>query len=216
LCPTFGVHYTFAAFAVLQSRIHEIWVHFTASTLEDRLGYRASDCFQTFPFPPTFESDQLLETSGASLYEFRALLMARNNEGLTKTYNRFHNPSESSPEVTELRKLHDVMDRAVLDRYGWFDLKPVCQFVSQFEDSEDEDSETGPVRPPKYRYRWSDESHDEVLARLLELNRTHVEEESQSTLAAPVAKRATKRGRKSTKLAPVASPNLFDVEEPTE
>jgi hypothetical protein len=41
-----------AAFPVLQSNSHLTWVSFTSSTLEDRQGYRPTDCFETFPFPP--------------------------------------------------------------------------------------------------------------------------------------------------------------------
>ena len=32
---------------------------------------------------------------GKEYYDFRAALMVRNNEGLTKTYNRFHDPDEA-------------------------------------------------------------------------------------------------------------------------
>jgi hypothetical protein len=38
-------------FATLQSRIHEPWARLLSSSLEDRLRYSASDCFETFPFP---------------------------------------------------------------------------------------------------------------------------------------------------------------------
>ena len=41
--------------------------------------------------------------------------MVRHNEGLTKTYNRFHDPYETSPDILQLRQLHAAMDRAVLD-----------------------------------------------------------------------------------------------------
>jgi hypothetical protein len=34
--------------------------------------------------------------------------MVRNNEGLTKTYNRFHDPNETSPDILTLRELHAV------------------------------------------------------------------------------------------------------------
>ena len=36
-----------APFAVLQSRTHEVWARFFSSTLEDRLQYTPSDCFET-------------------------------------------------------------------------------------------------------------------------------------------------------------------------
>src|SRR2546426_1187456 len=39
----------FSAFAVLQSRIHEVWAYFFASSMEDRLRYTPTDCFLHFP-----------------------------------------------------------------------------------------------------------------------------------------------------------------------
>jgi hypothetical protein len=62
------------------------------------------------------------------------------------------------------------MDRAVLDAYGWCDIRPVCEFFPEFEDEEEDESESRRPRTKKYRYRWPDEIHDEVLARLLALN----------------------------------------------
>ena len=32
--------------------------------------------------------------------------MVKNEEGLTKTYNRFHDPEESDPGILKLRNLH--------------------------------------------------------------------------------------------------------------
>jgi len=60
----------------------------------------------------------------------------------------------------------------VLDAYGWTDLQPVCEFSPEFdEDEDDDDSGSGRAKQKKYRYRWPEEIHDEVLARLLALNR---------------------------------------------
>ena len=70
----------------------------SASTLEGSSGYTPSDCFETFPFPRDWETDPRLEAAGQAYYEFRAALMVRNDEGLTKTYNRFHDPDEHDPE----------------------------------------------------------------------------------------------------------------------
>jgi hypothetical protein len=86
---------TLAGFAVLQSRIHQTWSAFLGPTMKDDLRYTPSDCFETFPFPENWETQATLETSGKAYYEFRAALMAKNDEGLTKTYNRFHDPSET-------------------------------------------------------------------------------------------------------------------------
>jgi hypothetical protein len=130
---------SYTLFFALQSRPHEIWARFFASSLEERLRYTASDCFETFPFPEAFESNAPLESAGQTYYEFRAALMVRNNEGLTKTYNRFHGPNESSPDILKLRQLHEAMDRAVLDAYGWSDVPTRCEFLLDYEEDEDEE-----------------------------------------------------------------------------
>jgi hypothetical protein len=106
--------------------------------------------------------------------------MIRHDEGLTKTYNRFHDPEERSPDILRLRELHAAMDRAVLEAYGWPDIASDCQFILDYEeDDEDETESTGKKRKKKkpWRYRWPDEIRDEVLARLLALNaERHAEE----------------------------------------
>jgi hypothetical protein len=117
-----------ATLTVLQSRIHEVWVRFLSSTLKDDLQYTPSACFETFPFPIDYEHNSSMESAGQTYYDSRAALMIRDNEGLTKTYNRFHRPDEYSPDILKLRELHDVMDRVVLDPYGWHDLQPKCDF----------------------------------------------------------------------------------------
>ena len=139
-----------SAFATLQSRIHEVWVRLLTSTMKDDLNYSNTDCFENFPFPPNFETGLTLESAGQPYYDFRAALMIRNNEGLTKTYNRFHDPDERSPDILKLRELHAAMDRAVLDAYGWTDLKPTCEFLLDYEEDEDEDEseEAGAARSP--------------------------------------------------------------------
>jgi hypothetical protein len=205
-----------AAFAVLQSRIHEAWARLQGSSMKDDLRYTPSDCFGTFPMPIDFELKSSLEEAGAALHAYRAEIMRRESKGLTATYNRFHNPSDMNPQMVQLRQLHDAIDRAVLGEYGWSDINPVCEFCSEFEESVQEDSESGRTRPKRYRYRWPDEIRDEVLARLLELNRSRAEEETQSTSGAAAKKSAGKRGRKSSKSTPAASPSLFEVEEPSE
>src|SRR5262249_9660047 len=126
------------AFAVLQSKIHEIWVRFFASSLEDRLRYTPSDCFETFPFPKGWEADRNLEVVGKAYYDSRASLMIRNDEGLTKTYNHFHDREWPDPEITKLRELHSMMDRAVLGAYGWTDINTDCEFLLDYEIDEEE------------------------------------------------------------------------------
>ena len=84
-----------AAFGVLQSRVHERGPRIFGPSMKDDLRYTPSDCFETFPFPVDWDRTQLSKR-GREYYEFRAALMVRNNEGLTKTYNRFHDPDETT------------------------------------------------------------------------------------------------------------------------
>ncbi|AFY66690.1 Eco57I restriction-modification methylase domain-containing protein [Geitlerinema sp. PCC 7407] len=161
-------------FAVLQSRVHEVWARFFSSSVKDDLRYNPSDCFETFPFPPDWETNPTLEVAGKTYYEFRADLMIRHNEGLTATYNRFHDPDETKPDILKLRELHAQMDRAVLDAYGWADIPTDCEFLLDYED--DDPAGTSKRKKP-WRYRWPEEVHDEVLARLLKLNQERAEEE---------------------------------------
>ncbi|MGH9336402.1 MAG: type IIL restriction-modification enzyme MmeI, partial [Vicinamibacteria bacterium] len=189
---------THAAFCALQSRPHEIWARFFGSSMKDDLRYTPSDCFETFPFPERWETHPALEAAGKAYDDFRAALMIKNDEGLTKTYNRFHDPDERDPEIQRLRELHAVMDRAVLDAYGWSDIQTDCEFLLDYEIDEEEWS---PRRKKPWRYRWPDDTRDEVLARLLELNAARAKQEISSGVAAAPKKRgrksAAKRGRKA-------------------
>jgi hypothetical protein len=163
-----------SAFASLQSRPHELWARFFGSSLEDRLRYTPSDCFETFPFPDDWTTRPDLEAVGQTYYDYRAQLMIDNDEGLTKTYNRFHDPEEHDPRIVRLRELHAQMDRAVLDAYGWTDIPTDCEFLLDYEIDEEEYVN----RRKPYRYRWPDEVHDEVLGRLLELNAERAQAEA--------------------------------------
>jgi hypothetical protein len=118
--------------AVMQSTSHEYWARFLGSSIKDDLRYTPSDCFETFPFPaalldstandPAHQATrQSLEAIGERYHQFRSELMVGNNEGLTSTYNRFHDPAETSPGLLELRDLHTEMDQAVLAAYSWSD-----------------------------------------------------------------------------------------------
>lgn len=187
-------------FGVLQSRVHEVWARFHSATLKDDLQYSPVDCFETFPFPNDFESNAALEQAGREYYEFRAALMVRNNEGLTKTYNRFHDPDERQPDIFRLRELHAAMDRAVLEAYGWRDLaeQATCEFILDYEDEEEDNAQAPRRRRKPWRYRWPDEFRDEALARLLALNAERAEEErlAGEAAAAQAPKTSSRKSRK--------------------
>ncbi len=182
--------------------------------MKDDLNYSPTDCCETFPFPEDFETDAKLETAGKEYYEFRAALMVKNNEGLTKTNNRFHDPNETSAEIKKLRELHTAMDRAVLAAYGWTDLQPTCEFLLDYDEEEDEEGngESGvgnrKRRKKPWRYRWPDDFRDLVLARLLELNKQRAEQEKLSGEAAEKPQKAPKRGQKKQQ-EESSEPGLF-------
>ncbi len=198
----------YAAFSVLQSRSHESWALFFSSTMKDDLNYSPSDCFETFPFPPNWESDPRLEEAGRVYYEFRAALMVRNDEGLTKTYNRFHDPNERDPDILRLRALHADMDRAVLAAYGWTDIATDCDFYLDYEIDE---ATWGDKKRP-YRYRFPDAVRDDLLARLLDLNQARYRDEVAAGLhpgaqpKAPAGQKPARAARRSGSAAGSPTP----------
>jgi hypothetical protein len=96
--------------------------------------------------------------------------MIARNEGMTKTYNRFHDRSETAEDIQRLRELHAAMDRAVLDAHGWHDLAARAEPIFLDEENEDDHTYQG-------RLFWPSDFRDEVLARLLALSaERHAEE----------------------------------------
>jgi len=162
--------------------------------------------------------------------------MVRDSEGLTVTYKRFHDPTEGHTSIMKLRELHDTMDRAVLDAYGWSDIRPTYGFGLDYLDVEDEDlPEDVPdelwwptadealafaAKLPQtrgrlpWRYRWPEETRDEVLARLLELNKQRAEEERRTGQAAAAAEKKKAKPRiPRRKKKQLGGPTLIDMSE---
>lgn len=171
----------FTYFSNLQSSIHEIWVREFGSALENRMRYLPNDSFETFPFP---ELTDELEQIGAQYHEFRREIMLNRQEGLTQTYNRFHNERESAPDIARLRELHIAMDSHVKLAYGWQDLELAHGFHQTKQG---------------IRFTISPEARQEVLDRLLELNFARHEEELKNGLWEKP--KASKKGGKKTKSA---------------
>jgi len=164
-------------FALLSSSVHEVLVRKYASTLETLLRYTPTDCFETFPFPTDLRG---LETIGEQYHEYRRQIMLARQEGLTATYNRFHNPDEHSADIVRLRELHVEMDRAVAAAYGWQDINLGHGFHQTAQG---------------IRFTISEDARREVLARLLKLNHERYEEEVRMGLHSKKAK-GTLRKRK--------------------
>jgi hypothetical protein len=149
----------FAQFSVVSSVFHDKWVQEYTSLLETRIRYTPSDCFETFPFPLMPVN---LESTGELYYKYRRQIMLARQEGLTKTYNRFHNPDETAADIQKLRDLHVEMDYAVAAAYGWTDLDLGHGF---------HETKQG------LRFTISEPARREVLARLLKLNHERYAEE---------------------------------------
>jgi hypothetical protein len=157
----------FALFGTLQSRVHDVWTRAFAASMKDDQRYLPSDCFSTFSLPSQTTG---LMALGEAYLTHRASLMVARNHGLTKTYNRFHDAQDKSPDIVRLRELHHELDLAVLGAYGWNDLAAgaVPEFLTEATEAE-------------HRYQgrlfWPAAFREEVLARLLDLNRARAEEE---------------------------------------
>ena len=178
--------------------------------MKDDLRYAPSDCFETFPFPFGWETHPALESAGRSYYEYRDALMVRNDEGMTKTYNRFHDPYESGSDITKLRELHDAIDRAALDAYGWTDTSIGCDFLLDYEI----DKATWGRKKKPYRYRWSNPVRDEVLVRLLALNAERAAEEARLGMKSDGSRRTStpQAGKARYRPTAVSRPDLMVAE----
>jgi hypothetical protein len=106
--------------------------------------------------------------------------MLARQEGLTKTYNRFHDRGEQSADIARLRALHVELDQAVAAAYGWHDLDLGHGF-----------------HPTKQgeRYTLSEPARRTVLDRLLALNHQRYAEEVADGLHEKGAKKG--KGRKA-------------------
>ena len=186
----------YGRFSILQSHIHEFWARKYSSTLETRLNYTPTDCFETFPFPNPDPQTPIpeLETIGETYHKYRRQLMLDRQEGLTATYNRFHNPDEAAADIARLRALHVEMDQAVAAAYGWSDLDLHHDF-----------HET----PQGLRYTISESARREVLGRLLELNHARHEAEVKAGLHRKKGGKRKEKAKKGGKGAGLQG-RLFD------
>lgn len=121
---------------VLSSYIHHLWAIASGGTLEDRPRYNKSLCFDPFPFPdPTPEHKQTIRDLGERLDAHRKKVQANYpNITITGMYNLLEKlrAGEAFTDkdreyndralVSTLKQIHDDLDVAVLEAYGWGDL----------------------------------------------------------------------------------------------
>ena len=148
--------------------------------MESCVGYSGIITFETFPFPKNLEG---LEQIGETYHEERRQTMLARQEGLTATYNRFHNPEEGAGDIVRLRELHVEMDKSVASAYGWGDLSLGHDFHETAQG---------------VRFTVSESARREVLSRLLKLNHERWEEEQKAEGGVQKVKAKGKRQKKTS------------------
>ncbi|MFZ1488744.1 MAG: hypothetical protein WAS51_02295 [Ilumatobacteraceae bacterium] len=175
-----------AHLALLTSSFHWWWVVEHGSTLggEANIRYTPTDVFDTFPqpVPQLGAAWTRVDVAGRELDKFRSDLMNRTGLGLTKTYNRFHDPSEQESDVIRLRELHVELDHAVRDAYGWPNLELGHHHWETAQGM---------------RFTVSPAARDELLDRLLELNLQRYAEEVAAGLHDKKSKKAPAKRAKA-------------------
>jgi hypothetical protein len=124
------------------------------------------------------------EKFGKTYHEHRRQIMLSRREGLTATYNRFHNPEESAKDIVRLRELHVEMDKAVASAYGSDDLELAHDFHETAQG---------------VRFTISESARREILSRLLKLNHERYEEEVRAGLHEKGAKKKEGSGKKTAR-----------------
>ena len=167
---------------VLSSRLHVIW-SFSAGS---RLGvgndpvYVKSRCFETFPFPilnreraenigkiaeridAHRKQQQAAHESLTLTGMYNLLEKLRSGNDLTKKEKVIHQQGL----ISVLRELHDELDHAVFEAYGWSDLGELLV------------GRPGATTPLPDKLSDQAEAEEELLMRLVELNKQRAEEES--------------------------------------
>lgn len=133
------VNFAFAdafGLGVLSSRLHVQWTLANGGTLEDRPIYTKSLCFDPFPFPDASEGQKdAIRIIAEELDAHRKRVLAQHEHlTLTGLYNVLEElragakPDALEPKsraifddglVLILKELHDRLDAAVSDAYGW-------------------------------------------------------------------------------------------------
>ena len=121
---------------ILSSCLHTSWALATGGTLEDRPTYNKSRCFEPFPFPvatpeQTARIRDLAEQLDAHRKRQQAAHASLTLTGMYNVLEKLKSGEALSAKekaiheqglVSVLKTLHDELDAAVLDAYGWGDL----------------------------------------------------------------------------------------------
>lgn len=168
---------------ILSSRMHFRWANATGGSLGAYAGdvrYNKSRCFETFPFPDLrAEAAERIGSLAEAIDNHRKVQQNEHSElTLTGMYNVLEQ-LRAGEELTEkektihqkglvsvLRELHDDLDRAVFESYGWSDLADKLVGCP------------GATTPLPDKPADQAEAEEELLMRLVELNKQRAEEEA--------------------------------------
>ena len=110
-------------FAVLQSRVHEVWATLLRIIDERSIcATRRPTASRPSPSPRTSRRTSVSKPSARHTTNSAPQLMIDQQRGPDEDLQPLPRPDERSPDILKLRELHAAMDRAVLDAYGWTDL----------------------------------------------------------------------------------------------
>ncbi|MFU8807319.1 MAG: type IIL restriction-modification enzyme MmeI, partial [Bradymonadaceae bacterium] len=133
---------------ILSSRVHVTWALGAGGTLENRPRYNKTVCFDLFPFPETTEAQkdrirplaEELDTHRKRQLElhpkltmtdmYNVLEKLRSGEELTDKDKKVHEQGL----VSVLKQLHDELDEAVFDAYGWPSTLTAPQILTRLVD----------------------------------------------------------------------------------
>jgi hypothetical protein len=169
---------------VLSSRIHVIWALNAGGTLENRPVYNKTLCFDKFPFPlVTIEKKNKIRMLAEQLDKHRKCQQALYPDlTLTNMYNilekmrigiALDNKDKDINKkglISILKELHDDIDRAVLDAYGWLDLAKGLIGMP------------GGTTPYKSKSETQAMAEAQLLNRLVDLNKKCVEDEEEGII----------------------------------
>ena len=190
------VLFRYLDFATLQSSIHAAFVWKYASRLKRDLRYTPSDVYLPFPKPEIINS-QNLEQLGETYHQLRSDIMETEQIGLTKLYNRFHDPKDNHKDIIEMRSLHQKIDEEVAFQYGWTDLNLEHGFHEEDYLPEND----------RIRFTISEEARHKVLDRLILLNKERYENEQ---LSKPIKAKSKPSPKPKKSAQPTPQIGLFD------
>jgi len=163
----------YSLFCILSSDIHSVWAWSQKTSLGGdlySLSYTHGNIFETFPFPMQVlnSTDEELEQLGREFFERRQSFMERQNKGLTKFYNDFHDRQVTGQAIEELRQTQEAINKAVCTKYGWADVEWTCDF-----------HEVGYLPEGRNtRFSVSEDARLDMVRRLSKLNKARFQEQS--------------------------------------